>query len=370
MKVRLEGVELRRLGLPLRSPFRTSFGVELWRDILLLRVVASDAEGWGECVALPSPSFSSEYIDGAADVIRRFLLPALAGRDLTPEDVAPTLARFRGHRMAKAALEMAILDAWLRSRRRSYAGYLGATRTSVAAGVSIGIMDEIPELLDTVTEYLEQGYQRIKLKIEPGWDIAPVRAVRERFGAALELQVDANGAYTSADADHLAGLDEFELEMLEQPLAEDRCRDHVMLARRLRTPICLDESILSARGAADAIEVGACSVVNIKAGRVGGYLEARSTHDVCAAHGAPAFCGGMLETGLGQAANLAVAALPGCTLPADIVASDRSYERDIIEPLRLEAGYIPVPDGHGLGVDPLPDVLKAATTSKEWLSPT
>jgi O-succinylbenzoate synthase len=367
--MKLDGVELRRVELPLSSPFRTSLGVELRRYILLLRVVTSDAEGWGECVALPDPSYSSEYIDGAAEVIRRFLVPALAARGrLDPADVAPTLARIRGHRMAKAAVEMAVLDAWLRSHRCSYASYLGATRKTVPVGVSIGIMDGIPPLLEAIDGYIEQGYQRVKLKIEPGWDVEPVRVVRERFGEALALQVDANGAYTLADADHLAELDEFGLVLLEQPFAEEDLRDHAVLGRRLNTPICLDESIVSARGAADAIALGACSVVNIKAGRVGGYLEARRVHDVCAALGVPSWCGGMLETGLGQAANLALAALPGCTLPADIVASSRYYDRDITEPLRLEAGHIAVPSGPGLGADPLPDALTEATTSTEWIS--
>lgn len=366
--MKLVGFELRRVDLPLAEPFRTSLGVELRRDILLIRAVASDAEGWGECVALPDPSYSSEYIDGATEVIRRFLLPALADRgDLAPSDVAPTLARIRGHRMAKAAVEMAILDAWLRTRQRSLAAHLGATRTQVPVGVSIGIMDGIPQLLDAVERYIHQGYQRIKLKIEPGWDIEPLRAVRTHFGNTLALQADANGAYHIADAPHLTKLDELGLTMLEQPFPEEDLHDHAELARHLTTPICLDESIVSARSATDAIDLGACSVVNIKAGRVGGYLEALRVHNVCLARGVPAWCGGMLETGLGQAANLALAALPGCTLPADIVPSTRYYHQDITDPIQLHAGHITVPTAPGLGSAPLPDALTATTTHSEWI---
>lgn len=365
----IEGVELRRIELPLRIPFVTALGPETRRDILLMRVVTPDAEGWGECVALPDPSYSAEYIDGATEVIRRFLLPRIAEYDrLTPEDIEPALAPVHGHRMAKATVEMAVLDAWLRTRQRSLADYLGATRTRVPVGVSIGIMDEIPSLIDAVTGYLDEGYQRIKLKIEPGWDIEPVRAIRERFGTTLPLQVDANGAYDLAAADHLTALDEFGLTLLEQPFRDEAVTDHAVLAGRMRTPICLDESIVSARGAHEAITSGACSVINIKPGRVGGWLEARRIHDICRTAAIPAWCGGMLETGIGQAANLAIAALPGCTLPADIVASDRYFDHDIVPPLRLEDGHIAVPDGPGLGLTPLPDALAAATTSTEWIS--
>ncbi|WP_019930638.1 o-succinylbenzoate synthase [Nocardia sp. BMG111209] len=364
----LEGAELRWLELPLREPFRTSMGTERHRWILLLRLMTPEAEGWGECVALPDPSYSAEYLDGAAEVVRRFLLPALAAHgDPEPADIAPVFARVRGNPMAKATVETALLDAWLRARNLSCATYLGGTRTVVASGVSIGIMDGIPALLDTVATHLGEGYRRIKLKIEPGWDVEPVRAVRERFGDDVLLQVDANAAYTLADADRLTVLDEFGLAMLEQPFAEEDIRDHAVLARRLRTPICLDESIVSARAAAAAIELGACAVVNIKPGRVGGLLESLRVHDVCVAAGIPAWCGGMLETGLGQAANLAVAALPGCTEPADITPSSRYYHRDVTEPIAMSDGYIRVPGGPGLGIEPLPDALAAATTGTEWI---
>jgi o-succinylbenzoate synthase len=364
--VKLGEVELRRVALPLVTPFRTSFGEERTRDVLLLRVLTAEAEGWGECVAGAEPRYSSEYVDGAADVLRRFLLPAVADLgDLRPEAVAPAVAFVRGHRMAKAALELAVLDAWLRARGVSLASHLGATRDRVPAGVSVGIMGSLPELLDAVAGYLDAGYLRIKLKIEPGWDLEPVAAVRERFGDQLALQVDANAAYTLADAGHLAALDRFGLLLIEQPLPEEDLLGHAELQRRLRTPVCLDESITSARAAADALELGACRIVNVKAGRVGGYLEARRLHDLCHARNVPLWCGGMLETGIGRAANVALAALPGFTLPGDTSASDRYYHQDVTAPFVLEEGHLAVPRGPGLGVEPLPEALAELTASVE-----
>lgn len=356
--MKLESAQLCRARLPLVAPFRTSFGTQLERDVLLVRVRTADAEGWGECVALEEPLYSAEYVDAAAAVVERFLLPRLAGvADLTPAAVGPALAPVKGHRMAKAAVETAVLDAALRTAGMALSSYLGATRDRVPAGVSVGIMDSVDHLLDVVADYLAQGYLRIKLKIEPGWDVAPVRAVRERFGDDVLLQVDANTAYTLADAAHLARLDPFDLLLIEQPLDEEDVRGHAELARRIRTPVCLDESIVSARAAADAIALGACAVVNIKPGRVGGYLEARRVHDVCQAHGIPVWCGGMLETGIGRAANVALAALPGFVLPGDTSASDRYYRHDITAPFVLEDGHLRVPEGPGLGVAVLPEAL-------------
>ncbi|WP_432827300.1 o-succinylbenzoate synthase [Dactylosporangium sp. CA-092794] len=367
--MKITGVELRRVAMPLVAPFRTSFGIETTRDILLVRVVTGAAEGWGECVAMSSPRYSSEYVDAAADVLRRFLVPALTAADLPgAHAVAGLLAPFKGHRMAKAALETAVLDAELRAAGRSFGRELGAVRDRVPCGVSVGIMDSIPALLDAVGGYLAEGYLRIKLKIEPGWDVAPVRAVRERYGDDVLLQVDANTAYTLADAPQLARLDPFDLLLIEQPLDEDDVLGHMELARLIRTPVCLDESIASARDAAAAIRLGACRVVNVKPGRVGGYLEARRIHDVCAAHGVAVWCGGMLETGLGRAANVALAALPGFTLPGDTSASGRYYAADITEPFVLDDGHLAVPAGPGLGVAPVPDRLAEVTTASEWLT--
>ena len=362
------GVELRRIAMPLVAPFRTSFGVERARDVLLVRWVTPDAEGWGECVAMSEPRYSSEYVDGAAEVIRRFLVPALASLShVDAVSAESAFASIKGHPMAKAAVQTAVLDAQLRVAGMSFGAFLGAVRPMVPAGVSVGIMDSVPELLAAVESYLDAGYLRIKLKIEPGWDVEAVRAVRERFGDGVLLQVDANTAYSLSDARHLARLDPFDLLLIEQPLPEDDLRGHAALARVVRTPICLDESITSARAAADAIALGACAIVNVKPGRVGGYLEARRIHDVCAANGIAVWAGGMLETGLGRAANVALAALPGFTLPGDTSASDRYFSRDVTRPFMLEDGHIRVPTGPGLGVDPDPAVLADVTTSTEWI---
>jgi O-succinylbenzoate synthase len=363
--VKIENIELRRVKLPLVIPFRTSFGTVTERDTTLVRVVTANAEGWAECAAEPDPLYTSEFLDGCDLVIRDHLIPRLQalGDRLTAEHVATTLAPVKGHWMSKAVLETAILDAQLKDAGVSFGQYLGAVRDRVPAGVSVGIMDSIDKLLDVVAGYLAEGYLRIKLKIEPGWDIAPVRAVRERFGDEILLQVDANTAYTLADARHLARLDPFDLLLMEQPLPEDDILGHASLAKLIRTPICLDESIESARDAAAAIALGACSVINVKPARVGGYLEARRIHDVAAAHGIPVWCGGMLETGIGRAANVALAGLPNFILPGDTSASSRYYEQDLTEPFVLEDGHLRIPTGPGIGVDILPDVLAEVTES-------
>ena len=362
---RLEAVELRRIHLSLVAPFETSFGVQTERDILLLKAITTDGAGWGECVAGEEPTYSSEYVDGAQHVLIHHLLPRLLGQTrLEAEDVGRLLGPVHGHHMAKAAIEMAILDAQLRARGESFAKYFGAVRAAVDCGVSVGIHGSIPELLKTVGGYLDQGYRRIKLKIKPGWDVEPVRAVRERFGNVL-LQVDANTAYQATDGPHLAQLDEFDLLLIEQPLPEDQIVAHADLAAAVRTPICLDESITSAQVAADAIRLGACRIINIKPGRVGGYLEARRIHDVCAANAVPVWMGGMLETGIGRAGNVAMAAMPNFTLPGDTSASDRYYHRDITQPFVLRDGRLDVPTGPGLGVEVDIEFLETITRWKQ-----
>ena len=368
--MKLEAVELRRVALPLVSPFRTSFGTETTHDVVLVRVVTDGAEGWSECVAMERPAYSSEYTDGACDVLRRWLVPAAQALSdagsLTAEAFAPAVEWVKGHRMAKAALETALLDAQLRIEGRSIGDRLGAVKDRVPTGVSVGIMDSVPELLDAVGRYLDAGYLRIKLKIEPGWDVEPVRAVRERFGDIL-LQVDANTAYSRSDAAHLAQLDAFDLLLIEQPLEEEDVPGHALLARTVKTPICLDESIVSAAAARDALESGACEIVNIKPGRVGGYLESVRIHDVCVELGKAVWCGGMLETGIGRAPNLALAALPGFTLPGDTSATKRYYHQDIVREFVIEDGHVAIPTGPGIGVEPDPDVLESVTVSTEWL---
>lgn len=364
--VTLDGFELRVLQIPLVAPFTTSFGTEAVREVIIARALTADGDGWGEVVTSAAPLYSSEYTQGAWDAALRFLIPALlAERTLAPEQVAGALHPFVGHRMAKAGLELAVLDAALRAAGRPLGEYLGAVRDRVPSGVSVGIQRDPAALVEVVRGYLDEGYVRIKIKIKPGRDVADTAAVRDAFGG-IPLQVDANSAYTLADADTLAELDRFDLLLIEQPLQEDDIVDHATLARRLRTPVCLDESIVSRKAAVDALALGSASVVNIKAGRVGGYLEAVAIHDLCQVAGIPVWCGGMLETGIGRAANAALAALPGFSLPGDVSASSRFYARDIVtEPAVLEDGHVRVPTGAGLGVEIDPVALEDFTVARE-----
>ena len=350
-------IRLHRIDMPLVRPFRTSFGTQEARDVLLVEVVSDGVSGWAECVAMEWPGYSAEYVDGAVDVLVEHLIPAAVGdRNGDPHEVHQRLRGFQGHPMAKASLETAVLDAWLRHREQSLADYLGAVRTEVDCGVSVGIPASIDALLEEVASYVDAGYRRIKLKIEPGWDVEAVRAVRAAW-PDMPLQTDANQAYTRNDAELLAAMDEFDLLLVEQPLPEDDLHGHALLAERITTPVCLDESIISVATADTAIAFGATSVINIKPGRVGGYLEAKAIHDLCVAHDVPVWCGGMLETGIGRAANVALAALPGFTLPGDTSASSRYFATDITEPFVLEDGRLRVPTGPGIGVEPIPALL-------------
>ena len=362
--MRLELIRLRRISLPLVTPFRTSQHVETVRNLVVVEVVTDVGTGWAECSTDDLPVYWADYLEGELDVLQRIFAPALLAQErVTPASVAQVLAPYKGHRTAKASLETAVLDAWCRAAGVSLADELGGVRATVPTGVSVSIADSIGELLETVDGYLAQGYGRIKLKIEPGRDIAVARAVREHIGPDVLLQVDANAAYTLGDAAHLAKLDDLDLVLIEQPLAWDDLHQHAQLARLLRTPICLDESITSAASAAAAISLGACRIINIKPARVGGYLEARRIHDVAQAHGVPVWCGGMLESGLGRAANLALASLPGFTLPGDISATSRYYADDITEAFELDGdGRMRVPTGPGIGVEPRLDVLDAVTS--------
>jgi o-succinylbenzoate synthase len=384
----LERLELHRIEVPLVRPFETSFGRETVREVLLVKAVTDVGEGWGECVAGRDPFYSGEYVDGAASVIERYLGPALLGvgdggfetpaaRAPQPAmtrgasvplaaSVAPMLSFVAGHRMAKGALEAAVLDAELRGQQRSMGELFGAEREWVDCGVSVGIAPSVDDLLDEVAGYVEEGYRRIKLKIKPGWDLIPVGAIRELLGPRGLLQVDANTAYTADDIPLLAELDAFDLLLIEQPFAEEDIATHVRLAEACETPVCLDESILDVTTAVDAIDRGATSVVNIKPGRMGGYLEALRVHDACRALDVPVWCGGMLETGVGRAANVALAALPGFLLPGDTSASGRYFAEDITEPFVLgdgdpegeHRGQLRVPDAAGTGVTVREDLVR------------
>ncbi len=354
----LRAIELWRGGIELVSPFRTSFGTDTSRDLLYVRAVGEENAGWGECVAGTEPNYSSEYLENCVEVISRFLVPMLRA-DSTAQSFIKIAKPIRGNYMSKACVEAALLDLQLRDQKISLAKFLGATKTSVPSGVSVGIQNSLDDLVRVVGQYLAQGYVRVKLKIEPGSDIELVRTVRKEFGDEIMLQVDANAAYTVADAMHLKQLDEFNLLLIEQPLPEDDLAGHVELARQIKTPICLDESITSFDTARGALDLKACSIINIKPGRVGGYLEAKKIHDLCVSRGVPVWCGGMLETGIGRAANLALAALPGFSLPGDISASARYFARDITSPFVIENGHIAVPNSVGIGVEPLPEMLLA-----------
>ncbi len=365
-------IEMRRIHLDLVTPFRTSFGSQTSREILLIGVTTAEGpSGWGECVALIDPVYSPEYVDGVEDVITRFMAPAVFGSGpVRAADIASVLGHFKGHQMAKAALEMAVLDAELRFSETTLHERLGGTRERIPSGVSVGIFGTLDELLSAVQGYVDEGYARIKLKIEPGWDIEPVRLVRELIGPDTGLQVDANTAYTRADIEHLRRLDEFNLLLIEQPLDTDDLLGHRDLATAIETPICLDESIESFTQAVDAVDLGAAEIINIKPGRVGGYLTAVRIHDMCRARDIPVWCGGMLETGIGRAANCALAALDGFTLPGDISASSRFYARDIVtEPIVIDDGHVAVPRGPGLGYELDLDFVESITTSVQRLAP-
>lgn len=365
--MKIQAAELLLLKMRLLKPFRTSFGVQQDRYPLLLRLEIDDRSHWGECVAGEGPWYSYETVETAWHVLRTYLLPAAIGRELP--DVAALEALFtpvRGHRMAKAAVEMAFTAALAERARKPLAKYLGGVRERVETGVSIGIQARVDDLLEAIGTFLREGYRRIKVKIEPGWDVSAIAAVRERY-PEITLMADANSAYALEDAPHLAELDRFGLLMLEQPLAPGDLVDHAALQRQLRTPICLDESIESARDARHALELGACRVINIKPGRVGGFAESRRIHDLAADAGIPVWCGGMLETGIGRACNVALATLPNFRLPGDISASDRYWAEDIVEPAFVlqKGGTIEVPTRWGLGVRVKLDLVERLTVRRE-----
>ena len=364
--MKLQEIELSTIHLPLVRPFRTSFGTQTSREVLMVKVTNENGTvGWAECVAMSEPLYSPEYVIGCLDLMKRFLIPALREKSsITAEDVPAVLKPFLGGQMAKAALETAILDAQLKEQEISLAKYLGATKTKVECGVSVGIANNLESLAEEVKSYVDAGYRRIKLKIEPGWDYEAVKSIRNLY-PDIPLQVDANQAYSRNDGKLLAKLDEFNLLLIEQPLDEHDILGHAMLAKEVKTPICLDESIISLQSAEDALELKATTVINIKPGRVGGYIESKKIHDLCVKNNIPVWCGGMLETGIGRAANLALAALPGFTLPGDTSASARYFKQDITKPFVMDDGYLTVPTGPGIGIEPDLEFLNSITKSKE-----
>ena len=368
--MRIERIELALVRLPLVRFFETSFGRIDDRAFVLVTLEANGVTGVAECVADERPFYSAETTRTAWHVIGDFLAPMILGRTFThPDEVFDAFALVRGHHMAKAAVEMAAWDLFARQQRRPLAELLGGTRASIengiASGVSIGIQESRDVLLDRVAAELGAGYRRIKIKIKPSWDLEPVRLIRERFGP-VPLMVDANAAYTIDDADHLAQLDAFDLMMIEQPLEYDDLRDHARLQARLGTPICLDESLDTPRLAEEALTTGACRIINIKPGRVGGHTQSIRMHDIAVAHGAPVWHGGMLESGIGRAHNIHLSTLAGFTLPGDVAASRRYFAPDLIEP-EIEVrpdGTIAVPTGPGIGVNIVPERVNRATIDR------
>jgi O-succinylbenzoate synthase len=361
--MRIDRLELRLCRLPLVSFFETSFGRSYDRTFLLARVEGEGHVGWGEGVAEANPYYSSETTETAWHIITGFLAARVLGRTFAhPNQVFDAMRPIRGHNMAKAIVEMAAWDLFAKQQGQALSKVLGGTRDRIASGVSIGIQDSLDQLREKVGRELAAGYQRIKIKIKPGWDLAAVEMIRKEFGN-IPLMVDANAAYTLDDAEHLARLDPHDLMMIEQPLEYDDVMDHVELQHKIKTPICLDESIHTVRVARDAIAAGACRIINIKPGRVGGHQESVRLHDLCAAHGIPVWHGGMLETGIGRAHNIHLASLPNFSLPGDIAASKRYYQPDLIDPaIEVAAdGTIAVPTGPGIGVDIVGDRLDAAT---------
>ncbi len=365
--VSVDSVDIRLIRLPLKEAFETSFGRVHSRLVFLVSVAGHGLSGWGEVVAFEEPHYSYETVGTASHVIRDYLAPALLAEPVAGlDELAARFAPFKGHNMAKAGLELAWLDLIGQMRKQSLSGLIEGTRARAPVGVSLGIQPTLAALLERVDRYLALGYQRIKLKIKPGWDVDVVAEARRRHPDIL-LSVDANSAYTLKDLDRLKALDAFNLLMIEQPLDHDDLLDHATLQAELKTPICLDESITSPRRAEHALRLGSCRLINIKIGRVGGYSQALAIHDLCYAQGVPVWCGGMLESGVGRAHNLALASLPGFTLPGDISASSRYFERDVIVPEVSVAadGTAEVPPGPGLGFAVDLDYIEICTETVE-----
>ena len=366
--MKIERIELHHIEMPLVHPFRTSFGVETNRPCILVEVHGGGFVGWGECVASHDPFYSEETVKTAWHILRDYLVPALLGQKLTaPQDVPPLFKHVRGHPMAKASIENAIWDLFAKAENKPLSQLLGGVTERVEVGVSIGIQPTIEALLDRVDSFVAAGYGRIKMKIEPGWLIKPIKLVRERH-PDIRLMADANSAFTLDDIDLLKQLDPFKLLMIEQPLGHDDIADHARLQAEIETAVCLDESIHSVAAAQAMIDLKAGRIINMKVGRVGGFSNALKIHEMAEAAGIPLWCGGMLETGIGRAANVHLASLPNFKLPGDISGTDRYYAQDIAEPpfvLNMEDSTMRVPTGAGIGVEVIRERVEKARLHHE-----
>lgn len=369
--MKLDQIELREIQMPLISFFETSFGRTTLRRIILVRVFSEGIIGYGEATSPEAPYYNHESTGSAWHILKDFVVPQIFLAKLDkPEEVAPLLKPIRGHNMAKAAVETALWDLYARQRQQPLYQILGGNRKSINCGVSIGIQNSVTELLQKIEKELKAGYQRIKIKIKPGWDLEIVKQIRRQY-PEIVLMCDANSAYTLDHLDMFRKLDEFNLLMIEQPLGWNDILDHIKLQQAIKTPLCLDESILDAEDARKAIEAGACKIINIKLGRVGGHTEARRVHDVCQSHAIPVWCGGMLESGIGRAQNIALSSLENFLLPGDVSASKRYFQRDLIDPeVEIDSqGRIHLLDEVGIGFQPNWQRIEEVTVRTEVLRP-
>ena len=367
--MKIEAITLREIHMPLVHFFETSFGRTYSRRILLVTAHCEGVDGWGESVVGENPYYSSEWIDSAWPTMTQYLIPALLGKRLESARECPALfAKVRAHPMAKAGLENALWDAEATQRKLPLWKLLGGTRQEIPCGVSIGIQDSVEQLLETIQSELTAGYRRIKIKVKPGWDVNVMERIRSRW-ADITLSCDANSAYTLDQVGHLQKFDQFNLLMIEQPLWNDDIYYHARLQKELRTAICLDESIVSARSAACAAETGACRIINVKVGRVGGFTEGLAVHNVCQSHKIPVWCGGMLETGIGRAQNIALSTLANFSLPGDVSASKRYWKEDIVDPeiAISPQGMIAISEQPGTGYRVRTDLIEKLTVRKETL---
>lgn len=361
--MKLERIDLQRIKIPLNSPFETSMGVETHKECILVRAYSGKHVGFGESVAMDVPVYNEEDVDTVWYMLEKYLIPQLFKREIEhPDEVSLLFSWMRRNHMAKAALEGAVWDLYAKMQGMSLSQALGGTRTTIDVGVSIGIEPTIEKLLQRVEGFVRDGYKKIKVKIKPGFDVEPMRAIRQTFGPNVPLMADANSAYTLSDIEMLKELDEFGLIMIEQPLAHDDIIDHATLQRELKTPICLDESIHTVEDARKAIGLGSCRIINIKIGRVGGLTDAKKIHDLCQANHVPVWCGGMLEAGIGRAHNMAIASLANFTIPGDTSPSHRYFAEDIVTPWIdfAQPGVLNVPTAPGIGFDINEQTIRSA----------
>ncbi|MEH7346039.1 o-succinylbenzoate synthase [Bacillus sp. JJ1532] len=368
--MKLKEITLRHLKMRMKSPFTTSFGTMQDRDFILLEAKDENGNsGWGESVAFHSPWYNEETLQTNWHMLEDFLIPQILNKEIKhPDEVSEIFSYIRKNNMAKSTLEGAVWDLYTQEQGISLAKALGGEKSKIEVGISIGIQNTVDDLLKLIDEYVTEGYKRMKVKIKPGWDVEVMREVRKHF-PNVPLMADANSAYRLEDIDHLRALDEFDLMMIEQPLASDDIIDHATLQKQINTPVCLDESIHSYEDTRKAIELGSCKIINIKIGRVGGLTESKRIHDLCKQHDIPVWCGGMLESGIGRAHNIALTTLDNFILPGDTAGSSRYWDKDIIDPeVVVKDGFITVPDTPGIGYEPNRDTIKQYTITEKTFS--